>query len=83
MKAFDGSVLTKDDTEVWIGETDGYPSAERSRSTAKRFKSEEAVRAAALLSDGMPWYFRFKEGTLKIFKVTETRIIESTEEEVI
>ena len=81
IKAYNGGVLTEDGHDVWLGEREGYPAC-GSKAHAKRFKTAKEVAAYALRSDGMPWYFRFKEGSLRIVKITETKVLEVTEEEM-
>lgn len=80
VKSFAGSILTQDDAVVWLGESEGYPSAKINKFSAKRFDKPEAVKTYAVRADGMPWYYRFKEGSLRIYKVT--RIVTETYDEV-
>jgi hypothetical protein len=86
MKAFNGKVMTEDGTVVWLAESEGYPQVSRSRRNAQRFDSPEEIKACAADYDGMPWYYRFKPGTLRIFKMehrpVERVVYEPTEVEV-
>jgi hypothetical protein len=77
MKAFDGSVITKEGTEVLFGMSEGYPSLSPThRGGGHRFASPEEARRLASKWDGMPWYYRLKNGSLRVFKVTERTVHE-------
>jgi hypothetical protein len=71
MKAYDGSMMTKEDTVVYLGESEGYAQLGTGRASAKRFETPQAARDYALQSDGMPWYFRMKPDTLVIEDVSQ------------
>ena len=80
VKAYDGSILTKEDEVVWLGFDDGYIQCQRVKSQAHHFKDLIALDSSKW--DGMPWYCRLKAGTQLIFKVRETHIVERSEEHV-
>lgn len=82
VKAFNGTVMTSEGKLVWISEEAGYPSNTPDKTDAKRFKSIAAVRTAAQRSDGMPWYYRYIEGSLQIFKVQRVLVENINEYEV-
>ena len=69
VKAYDGSILTKDDTIAWLGYDDGYSACQRNKSSAHHFKTAEEIPEKSLKHDGMPWFFQLKPGTLEIFRV--------------
>ena len=71
VKAFDGKILTQDGTVIWLGMSEGYASCGRGKGSAKRFESPDDIHAKKW--DGMPWWYRLKEGSLKIYKVVETK----------
>lgn len=82
VKAFDGSVMTPEDKLVWLGwsnEGGGWPSVDENKNRAHHFKSAEAARKEAKSWDGMPWWYRLKPGTLKVFKIEEHRVSTRTE----
>lgn len=71
VKAYNGSMMTRDDTVVYLGESEGYAQLQTGRASAKRFETPAAAKAYALQSDGMPWYFQLKPGTLVIEDVSQ------------
>lgn len=71
MKAFDGTIMTPEDTEVWLCTDDGYASTTTRREWAETFTSVDGIEDRAKRSDGMPWYHRFKPGTIKIEDVSD------------
>jgi len=75
-----GSVLTQDDTLVWLGEQAGYPESSTQKSWAKKFATEQAARGYFKVVDGKPWFRKLKPGSVKIYKIVHTE--EWTEEEV-
>jgi hypothetical protein len=68
-KAFNGNVLTHDDEEVFLGDSEGYAQCSTSRRGAHRFTSAEEAKREAERWDGMPWYRQLKPGTLRIFRI--------------
>jgi hypothetical protein len=83
VKAFDGSILTTDSTIVWLAEESGYPTCSREPTRAKRFNcSADAIREQSSKWDGMPWYFRLKPGSLRIYAVAETVTTQIVSKEV-
>lgn len=81
VKAFDGSVLTEDDSEVWLGMDEGYAQCFAGKSSAHKFKEPPTNKEAASW-DGMPWYCRLKPGSLRVFKVVDRSVCATTETEV-
>lgn len=81
-KAFDDHVMTKEDTEVWLGEENHYPSWStwQFKYRAKWFADIEEAEGALAQSPSGPWYYRVKAGTAKIFRVT--KIVQETCEQV-
>lgn len=70
VKYYQGDVAVEDGTVVTLALSDGYPSC----STGKEgtlFSSAAEARSSAKKWDGMPWMFRFKPGTLRLFEVVE------------
>jgi hypothetical protein len=70
VKAYNGSILTKEGTTLWLGESDGYPQLSTNKNWATKFK--QAPKNIELSKyDGMPWYCRIKPDTLKVYKVSK------------
>jgi len=84
MKYGDGSVVIEDDSEVWLSVSGSHPTCHQSKSNARRFRADEVsgIKGRIAQWDGMPWYYRIKPGTLRIFKVTRKETIEETIEEI-
>lgn len=81
VKSVTGSVLTKEDEEVWLGSSDGYPQWCRGKLGADHFSRPNSARAAAIQSDGMPWYCRIKPDSVRVFKADRRTVEEITETE--
>jgi hypothetical protein len=82
MKYFDGTIATKEDEVVWLGLSDGYPAC-GAKGSASRFKSlKDATNLKVANWDGMPWWYRLKPGTLKIYHVSKVVVEDYREEEV-
>lgn len=79
VKNADGSVRTKENAEVWLGMSDGYPSG-GSKAHAHKFATPEEIRRSWTEWDGMPWWYRLKPDSLKILRVTEYRAYSRREE---
>jgi hypothetical protein len=81
VKAYDGSVLTREDEVRWLSMSDGYPSFSRNAKDAHRFASQPTKKFIASW-DGMPWYCRMK--STRIFRVKRETIttIEETVKQV-
>lgn len=70
VKAYDGTVLTKEDTVAWLSVEEGYYQLTEAKSRAKVFSNKEEITRSAHRWDGMPWYYRMKPDTLTIHDVT-------------
>jgi hypothetical protein len=81
-KAFDGSIMTEENTMVWFCYSEGYQQCTTSKKQAHHFKCIEKIKDKVKTFDGMPWYYRLKPETLRIFKITESITIEYNEEEI-
>jgi len=82
MKAFNGSIMQKDNSKSWLSwthEGGGWPDHSSEKSSAYKFKSLPTTKELAKW-DGMPWYYRMK--SVKIFKITEETYYKRTEEEI-
>ncbi|WP_442753850.1 hypothetical protein ACNHKD_12700 [Methylocystis sp. JAN1] len=75
-----GRLMIAEDTVAWLGEDEkGNPKNTIYKEDAKRFKSELGARVWADKSDGQPWWFSFKPGTLRIYQVTKTVMVREVE----
>lgn len=82
VKAADGSVITAEDVEVTLAMDDGYPVCTRGKCGTYGFNTIAEAYEKWTKWDGMPWYFRLKPDSLRVYKVTERKCYERTEEEV-
>lgn len=81
---WDNSVVTEDGKVVWLSYDHmyHYPDCSSKKEDAYKFLSPEEAKRAVKDWSGHPWFYRLKPKTLKIYKVTERKLIEYTEEEV-
>jgi hypothetical protein len=70
VKAFDGSILTKEGELGWLGECEWGPQVFCSKTSAVEFKTKP-TSATLKEYDGKPWFCRIKPDTLKVYQVTE------------
>jgi hypothetical protein len=68
VKSYDGKVLTKDNETVWLAEGDWGVQCERGKGWAKKFKTPP-TKSEIKSWDGMPWYYRLKPNSEKVYKV--------------
>jgi len=84
VKAYDGSILTKQGTPAvlgWTPEGGGFPEVHGEHDSAHEFKEPPTPETIARW-DGMPWYSRIEPGSARVLKVREVRTYERTEEAV-
>ncbi len=79
-RAFDGTVMTKDNAIGWLGESDDWPQVYDTKSWAKKFQYPDEIIKRYKEWDGMPWFCKMKPDTLKIYKITTTYT--ETQEEI-
>lgn len=79
VKAYDGSVLTKENSVTYLSTDSGYYSHTRESKYAEKFKTPP-TREVVAQYDGMPWYNRIKSH--RVIKVTEEKIFNQTMEYV-
>ena len=69
---FPGEFITSDNTVFCCGTSDGYPSCQIDQERAMHFSEPPSIEEVAEW-DGMPWYYRFKEGTGELHEITIIR----------
>jgi len=81
-KAFTGDLVTAEDKLVWLGwdGTHGYPAVSPNKKWAQKFPVKPSLQTIRSY-DGMPWFYKFKEGSQKIYRITETTYETKYEEE--
>lgn len=80
MKAYDGSILTQEGDEVWLGESEGYRQLGTKACAIKYHNIPSQYEINKF--DGMPWYNRMIPDSQKVFKVKHTKISQYQEVEI-
>ena len=68
-KALSGDILTADGKIIWLGMSEGYHQCQINKTSAKHYETPSKAIKDAKHFDGMPWYYRLKQGTVKVYKV--------------
>jgi hypothetical protein len=68
VKSYDGSILTKENSVGYLGESSGYGTVQTSKEWATKFETIPDTKKVSQY-DGMPWYCRIKSH--KVIKVEE------------
>lgn len=82
MRSAKGDRMTAEDTLVWMGMSEGYCSVCTGKARAHHFKERPALADVARKWDGMPWYYRLKPDTFKVYLVDRTQTVELEHTEV-
>ncbi|WP_457797662.1 hypothetical protein [Methylocystis sp. S23] len=75
-----GRLIIEDDTLAWLSEdVRGNPKATTYKDDAKRFRTRAEAEAWAPRCERQPWWYAFKDGTLRVYRVTRTVTVREVE----